>query len=207
MYTLINHHVEALLDSIPPGHVPEYDWLLQNLDQCAMGEYQGRYAHYWRLNAARLCADYRLKYFQALEAAQEEPPAIEDLAQQLYEVPTHANGRQSLQFSFATKLIHTVNPNAPIHDSLIATLYFFQEPNRDQVLGQRIATLTAFHAFLTEEYQRILVGGLLAPSIEAFRLRFAPQEFTDEKVIDSLLWAFVALLRNGGLINGGIFYG
>jgi hypothetical protein len=66
--------------------------------------------------------------------------------------------------------------------------------------------LVAFHGFLTQEYARVLNGGLLASAIQEFRLRLNPQHFTDEKIVDSLIWAFVALLRKGALPKGQIVY-
>ena len=206
MYNLINAHIQAILSTIPQNHVTEYDWLIQNLNQCATPQYQARYKNFWRLNAARLSANYCNVYFQALQAAQAVPTTIGGLAQQLYNTPTHGNGRQSLQLSFTTKLLHMVNTNAPIYDSLVAAFYFFQEPGRNQTLQHRVAAYVAFHTFLTQEYAMIIANNLLAPSIQAFRHQLNPVQFTDEKVIDSLLWAYVAMLRNGGITNGTIIY-
>jgi len=206
MYDLINAHVQAILQTIPPDHATDYDWLIQNLHQTATSEYQERYRKYWQLNAARLCANYCAAYFQALQAAQASPPILGDVAQRLYQTPTNKNGRKSLQFSFVTKLLHMVNRSAPIYDSRVAAFYFFQVPSPKQPLQARIASFVAFQNFLGREYRRILTNGLLAQSIQAFRKLFNPQQFTDEKLIDSLLWAYVALLRNGGLTNGAIIY-
>ncbi len=36
--------------------------------------------------------------------------------------------------------------------------------------------------------------------------RFNPQHFTEEKMIDSLIWGYVSLLWNGGLFNGQVQY-
>ncbi len=98
------------------------------------------------------------------------------------------------------------NQHSPIYDSQVATFYFFQEPSTDVGLQQRIDSLVAFHSFLAEEYARVLKGGLLASAIQEFRLRLKPQRFTEEKVVDSLVWAFVALLRKGALPKGQITY-
>ena len=194
MYDLINAHIQAILGAIPQKHVTEYDWLIQNVNQCETPQYQARYKNFWRLNAARLSANYCNFYFKVLRKAQINPPAVGNLAQQLHNTPTHGNGRKSLQFSFATKLLHMVNPNAPIYDSLVAAFYFFQEPDRNQTLQQRVNAYVAFHTFLAVEYQRILSNNLLGLSIQAFRQQFNPQRFTDTKVIDSLLWAYVTML-------------
>jgi hypothetical protein len=83
---------------------------------------------------------------------------------------------------------------------------FFQEPRRNLVLAQRIDALAAFHTFLGQEYQRICANNLPGVSIQAFRQQFNPVHFTDENVIDSLLGAFVALLRKSGVTNGTIIY-
>jgi len=52
----------------------------------------------------------------------------------------------------------------------------------------------------------VLNGGLLATAIQEFRLKLNPQHFTDEKIVDSLIWAFVGLLRKGALPKGQIVY-
>ena len=206
MYDLINQHIQVILPFIPQCHVQEYDFLTQNLPQAGTPEYQHRYKHYWRMNMAIRSANYFAAYFQTLQAAQVNLPILGNLAQQLYQIPTHANNRQSLQFSFVTKLLHMINIHAPIYDSSVASFYLFREPKHTQPLQQRIEVLTNFHAFLVREYGRVLQNGLLAQSIQQFRQHFQPQNFTDEKVIDSLIFWYVALLRNGGLMNGQVIY-
>ncbi len=207
MYHLINNHIQHILGLIPAAHVTEYDWLVRNIHQVANPEYQNRYVVYWRLNAARLSQDYRQHYFQQLQAGlNNNPPQIDTLAYQLYQIPTHNNGRQSLQFSFCSKLCHMLNRQIPIYDAMIRDFYFFTEPDQHLPILQRINMYSQFHQFLCEEYHRVLNGGLLAPSIQAFRQHFNPQHFSDIKVIDSLIWAFISLLRNGGAMNGAIIY-
>ena len=206
MYHLINKNIKAVLQSTPRNHVSDYDWLRQNLNSSVDQPYQTRYKNYWRLNAARLSANFCNVYFQALQAAKRICPTAGGLTQRLYATPTHGNGRQGLQFSFATKLVHMVDPTAPVYDSLIAAFYFWQEPSRKGSVAQRIAEFAKFHTFLADEYRRILRQNLLAASIQKFRNHFNPRHFTDQKVIDSLLWAYVALLRKGGITNGTVIY-
>lgn len=206
MYDLINNHVQIILATIPQNHVTDYDWLIQNLQQAGTPQYQANYRNYWGMNAARLNAAYYGAYFQALQAALANPPPLGNLAQALYQIPAHANGRQSLQFSFATKLLHMANPQSPIYSKEVAAFYFFQGPDYNHPLQQRINDLVAFHNFLSTEYARVLTNGLLTTSFQAFHAQFNPQHFTDVKIIDSLIWAFVALLNNGALMNGQIIY-
>ncbi len=94
----------------------------------------------------------------------------------------------------------------PIYDSMISAFYFFTEPNQNKDLEDRISELSRFYEFLTDEYNRILELDLLAPSIRKFRLNFSPQSFTDQKIIDSLIWAFVSMQKNKGLSSKNIVY-
>lgn len=207
MYRLINGHIVQILDSINNDHISDYDWLVQNIQQVANPLYQTRYKTFWRLNAARLSPNYCGVYFQRLQdGLNNNPPQIAELANELYLIPTHNNGRQALQFSFCSKLCHMLNRQIPIYDAMIRDFYFFTEPDRGLPLPQRINEYAQFHQFLTQEYNRILAQGLLAQSIQAFRQHFNPQHFTDIKVIDSMIWAYVSILKNGGVMNGIIHY-
>ena len=98
------------------------------------------------------------------------------------------------------------NRRMPIYDSQIAAFYFFREPARTLSLENRIGQLENFHVFLRSEYARILANDLLAASLTAFRTALLPVYFTEEKVIDSLIWAFVSRLRNGGTRDASVIY-
>jgi len=204
MYSLINQFAQTVVATIEPDHVTDYEWLIRNVGQGTAPDYQKRYRRFWAMNAAQLSPAFYTAYFGALNAALNHPPTLSSVAQTLHDASARQNGQKSLQFSFATKLLHMTNTHSPIYDSQVAAFYFFQEPSID--LQQRINGLVAFHSFLTQEYARVLNGGLLASAIQEFRLRLKPQHFTDEKIVDSLIWAFVALLRKGALPAGQIAY-
>jgi hypothetical protein len=52
----------------------------------------------------------------------------------------------------------------------------------------------------------VLDQGLLHAAISEFRNRLRPQNLTDEKVIDSLIWQTANLLSKGALVDGRIIY-
>lgn len=206
MYTLINQYAHTLVSRIPQAHVTEYDWLRANLGSAHTPAYQKRYRTYWRMNAARLSPTFCTFYFQQLQAAISNPPTLSTLCNRLYKQPTHQNGKQSLQFSFATKLLHMVDPNQPIYDSLVAAFYFFPNLPSNKSVSAKTATLVSRHGILQSEFARIIQQGLLASSISHFRTILAPSSFTDIKVIDSLLWAWVDFLQSEADSPGQIQY-
>lgn len=190
-YEKINDNIDNILHAISPSHVAQYDWLIQNIHQVAEHGYQRRYKTFWRLNGAGLSQNYCHAYFQYLQAGLDNNALhLHILAHELYQIPINTD-RQALQFSFCTKLCNMLNREIPIYDSRIRIFYNFVEPTRNLPVIQRIDGYIRFHQFLINEYNRVLNEGLLAPSIQAFRQDLVPQHFTDIKVIDSLLWAFI----------------
>jgi hypothetical protein len=213
MYDLINAHIQDVLETIREDEkfVTEYDWLVEKLHKVAESDYQARYRNYWAMNAARLSSNWYKVYFQKLQDARNNVPSIGDLTRELYQHPTQAKGRRSLQFSFATKLLHMVNPHFPIYDSHVSDFYCYQQKGGDA--EDRISGLIEFHDFLTKEYARIIKNSLLSQSIAKFRellqqlrSQLQPESFTDERLIDSLIWAFMDLLNGGGVIKGQVIY-
>lgn len=211
MYDLINQFAQTVAGTIPPEHVTDYEWLLQNVGQASTPDYQRRYRRFWGMGVALLSSTFYTTYFGALKASIGQTPTLNSIAQSLHAASTNSKGRQSLQFSFATKLLHMTNPRLPIYSSEVAAFYFFQEPEvKDRTdpkdLRRRIQATVTFHDFLKQEYARVLQNKLLAASIQEFRLRLKPKLFTDEKIVDSLIWAFAAFLWNGALPSRQITY-
>jgi hypothetical protein len=205
MYDLINANIGIVLQFIAndPATVTGYDDLVENIQQVATQPYQDSYGVYWVMQYPD--STWRKVYFQELETAlldPASPPNLTALAMKLYTTPTNAKG-QSNQFSFITKLVHMVDRHSPIYDSRVAAFYFFKRP--DSGPGQ-IQEYVDFHAFLVREYRRVIQNGLLCHSIQSFRQRFRPQHFTDERIIDVLIWGYVGLLQSGALTSGRIVY-
>lgn len=191
MYEWMNIHIETILQGIDAHkHVEPYVRLIKNLrERAGTSQYQSDYGYYWAMRV--LDAEYRKVYFGKLLLALKEPPDLEKLVTDLYDTPANKNGK-SLQFSFATKLLHMVDNHSPIYDSLVAAFYSFNVPERSLPLADRVHSFIKFHNWLRGEYVRILEKELLAPSINAFRGLFARSgsaHFTNEKIIDSLIWA------------------
>jgi hypothetical protein len=210
MYGLINQFAQTVVGTIPREHVTDYEWLLQNVGKASTPDYQKGYRRFWAMNAAQLSPAFYAAYFGTLAAAVSQPPTLSSVAQTLHAASARQNGQKSLQFSFATKLLHMTNPRLPIYDSQVAAFYFFAEPDRNPKdlndLQRRLSEFVTFHDFLKQEYARVLKNNLLAPAIQDFRVRLSPQHFTDEKIVDSLIWAFVGLLWKGAVQKGQIVY-
>jgi hypothetical protein len=212
MYKLINEHCEAVVSKIAENDdVIRYASLQSDLRAKGASvktdmEYQRSYRDYWRMNMARLSDRFHERYFDLLaRQVTSKNLDIPSIALELWQAD--AGHRQSLQFSFATKLAHMVDPRLPVYDSFLAAFYFFASPSVDpKAVEKRLTELMCFYDFLRDEYSRVLKKRLLARPIEKFRQRFPAGEIPDERVVDWLLWAWVSLLRSKKQQHGLLLY-
>jgi hypothetical protein len=207
MYEPINEFSETVLNSVPPKFVGQYDWLAEKISEALNPEYQSRFISFWAMGQARLGEEFYKTYFDTLMRSAEPRLNLEEVVRTLYDASANSIGRRSLPFSFATKLEHMRNRRLPIYDSQVAEFYFFQIPPAVLPVSERIERFMNFHRFLISEYRRIIDQGLLTRPIETFRDRFTPKCFTEERIIDSLIWAFVGLLHKDALWKKQIVYG
>jgi hypothetical protein len=213
MYNLINKHIDKILDAIDSTRdISPYIRLVQQLnvvDVSTHAEFQQVYRKYWQLNAARLSENFCQSYFALLESLKGAHDIdIKTVAQQLLEIPTHGDGRHSLQFSFASKLVHMVDHRLPIYDSMVESFYFLPTASISEDTEAKLQRLMASYGFLRIEYDRVLQNGLLSHAIELFRHRLRlGAEYSDNKIIDTLIWRFVGFMRDGAIRDGEVVYG
>lgn len=206
MYELVNNHINPILDSISEKHISDYEWLMTNKHDIGH-HFKRRYKSFWQLNAALLSDEFCDEYFLELQKSLEKGSVdLRDITEKFYDIPSNKKGDNKLHFSFCTKLCHVVNPCLPIYDAMVRHFYFFKEPTRKLSLGMRIEEFMFFYDFLVVEYDRIISEKLLQNSIWAFYERFNAHNFTTQKVIDSLIWAFISFVRSGRVISGEVVY-
>jgi hypothetical protein len=205
MYGIINRNIDRILGSVDEDlDIRTYLTLLdrsRNVDVTRDTEFQNKYCRYWRLFGAGLSQDFRSAYFELMEGLRGRAlPSIREVTRILYEVPSNRSGRKTLQFSFASKLLHTLDPHRPIYDSMVATFYRFSVPNPTKSFEGRLQVFLSFYDFLTVEYKKVVTTQVLEQPIASFRHQFSVSaEYTDEKVVDTLIWRAMDLQKNGVL--------
>jgi len=210
VYRLINQNAAAAIKALYRiGDLNEYLRLRAEFvsDRAATSNaaFQKSYRRYWRMNAARLPESFYARYFKVLAQCQGRGHA--DVATVARTISDAEGENHGLQFSFATKLAHMVDPHVPVFDSFVANFYFFAVPSRNRPFEDRLASLLEFHAFLSREYARVIRLRLLAPAIDQLRSQCELESTVpDERLVDWLIWAWVSLLRGGAQVHGQALY-
>jgi hypothetical protein len=84
--------------------------------------FQKEYRNYWGMN--RRGEAFCSRYFDLLAASRESGET--DITAVIRDLSKDNN---ALEFSFATKLTHMVDPRIPVYDSLVAAFYFYPRPS------------------------------------------------------------------------------
>ena len=181
---------------------------LHSCDISQHQEFQQKYCEYWALNGAGLDQPFRTAYFSLLEQTKSSPgqAAVEGITRTLYETPINAKREKALQFSFGSKLVHMINPKLPVYDRMVETFYFLPRSYAG-TSEKKLANLLPSYRFLVGEFDRVLTEGLLSPAIAEVRQHFhLPSDYSDQKVIDTLIWKFVPFLKRGAVRDGSVVY-
>jgi len=95
----------------------------------------------------------------------------------------------------------------PVYDKMIADFYFLPSGPGKEENKDKLNRLLISYEFLVGEYSRILKNNFLGHCIERFRKKFSlGSEYSDIKVIDTIIWKFVSMLRRGAVRDKNVVY-
>lgn len=212
MYKIINDNILLIINAVNRSRDIEPYLTLQSTFQNGSilnnSEYKTTYRNYWKLNAARLSDNYCEHYFRVLEKYRNrDQQDVEGVVKELFEVSSNSKGKKTLQFSFATKLLHTIENTRPVYDNLIADFYFLPQIKANWEYDKKLSAYLKAYDFLQQEHKRVLNNNILSTAISRFRTHFElPATYTDQKIIDTLLWKFTSFLRKGAIRECKIKY-
>lgn len=192
----IENNCEEIFANFPREHVDRYVWLRENLHKrniASCAEYQKKYRGYWVMRYIAPTSEFAKKYFDYLEKHKNNKKlTFLQAAKDLSDLTTDSKGQQkSYQFSFISKLVHMVNNKSPIFDSQVKK--FYKLPNIPQTTTQEKREKSLLIMDILHKGQRkILSEKLLDKSISQFRQKFSDSGFSDEKIIDSIIWHYSA---------------
>ena len=206
MYSLILKNQVAIIDKIKASenHFEEYLKLMKYIEFNDLNSgFQELYRKFWGMNRAISHDDFYDKYFSYFN--DNNDIELKKLIEDLSERKINNRGYKTAQLSFSSKLLHMKNPHLPIFDQHIKHFYFLPDYSIIQPIEKRIDRFLNDYKFLKLEFERIIENKLLGDFPNQIKREFNC-EITDEKAIDSIIWAFSSLLSEGAIKRGEIKY-
>lgn len=160
-----------------------YEWLETHKGEPKNLVFQFVFRSYYRIDNAGLTPDWKVRYFEFLDQGES---GLRTILEGLYHFPTTRRVK-SLQFSFATKLLHTLDSSQPIYDSKVAELLGLPV-KKGKDFAANIDICIAVYEDLWEAQKQLLSDEGVRNRIAALKARYNSQ-ISDEKALDFLLWS------------------
>jgi hypothetical protein len=139
------------------------------------------------MSTAGLSQQHFEKYFELLDRRINN---LETILNELYEIKT-LKQQNSLQFSFSTKLLHTLDNNLPIYDNQVKkTIGLPDTYNVQDSRYKKTKALLAYYENLKMIYRQLLEKAPIKKLIEDIRNNFewTADQIGDVKILDFILW-------------------
>ena len=185
---------DILSNKILPKKMEKYEYSIHNLHNTNVvedGEYQKKYKNFFALRRLvtekdkDIKAEKFKKYFEILEKFKNEKIDI-DTAKQIYDECCEINGRREL--SFATKIMHVIDNDFPIYDSVVGGDHFgFYMYQNTDAWAMYLEYKTNFEDYVKKSEDAMKM-------IEIFDKKFPQYKdvkyggFSDIKKVDFVLW-------------------
>ena len=180
----IRQNQSAIMEKLNPKVLATYCWLQDNLHKRNVAvdtEYRKKFSGYYRMRF--VSQEYRDQFFKLFEEIKSESsPSFRAVSQKLFQV----DGKH--EFSFITKMLHTIEPSRPIYDSQVDIalgIHRYYQANFEEKLRQDEHIL----AQISAAYRELASSPGMIELLAEFDKIIPGHTISVEKKIDFILWA------------------
>lgn len=141
------------------------------------------------MDNAGLSKDIKCYFFYLLEKREAN---LEYILSELYEIPT-LKGKNTMQFSFATKLLHTIDNDKPIFDSRVKSTLQIKSKGSGKHSDKdtKIRSCIEIYDSLEQWYVKLKENEKVKNFISKFKLKFRidKEKISDTKILDFIIWS------------------
>jgi len=181
----------AIVENIDFESIEVYNFLQNQFQSSNVNSnylFQFVFRSFYRLDNAGLTPEFKTEYFKILEECRGNKVFdFEKILMRLYNFPNR-KGQNTLQFSFVTKLLNTIDNNLPIYDSEVAKMFCVSRPYVADFHKKLDAYLDQLQCF-QEFYEEVLYKNLLPNTFEKFDVRFGTSNLSEMKKLDFIFWS------------------
>ena len=201
---IVNHGTE-IVESIKQESIDKYLKIQSYFDSGFVGEnhdFRRLFSDFYRLNAVRPTQDFKNSYFKKfdlLKGTELTERVFKNTLNEWYLIPS-SRGYHRVEFSFLSKLLHTLDINQPIYDKFVRILWDMECEVRWSPV-EKIDNYYIQYQQLSDVVKIIVDQDLLADTVNILdRNKKNTHQLSMVKKIDFLFWQGGNLLsQQGGL--------
>ena len=189
---IIEQNATALINNIDVESIELYTTIkneFENSDVSVNNRFQQAYREFHGMDHVGFNEDFTNKYFKLLEKYRNH--IVLDSEKVFIDLDRIKNfeDNDALLFSFATKLMCTIDDSIPIYDKEVCNAFSFTEPI-DVDFAMVIDILLDQFEILQAHFNEIIESNLLPVSIRLFDEKFKGNNISMIKKLDFIFWSF-----------------
>lgn len=158
--------------------------------------FQFVYRSFYRLDNAGLTPELKSKYFELLQEYRNKSIDLKTICLDLYEYKT-GKDKNSIQFSFATKLANTIDENFPIYDSEVIKLFNFRQPYYLKDKDEKTDKYIEQYDYILSVTQELIIDDEMIDALNSMNKIFGIScgKMGKIKKLDTLMWGVGKVLN------------
>lgn len=176
-------------------HFLKYSSVKEKFSVNEFGEqFESAFCDFYRLNGPRgLNTEQKTKFFEMI--TKKKKWALTEVLMELYKIP-----QEKLHLSFSSKFLHTHDNKLPIYDNNVAWVLGISRFSYPLELEDRIQNRNSIYKELQSKISNLLQDEEVLNRAKILRTKIEgekgiSQNITDEKLLDSILWALYSVLN------------
>lgn len=180
----INNKQEAIINHLNATSMESYcviQGLLSTVNVDKDTYFRKKFVGFYRMRF--VTQEYRDAFFALFEAVKNKKDvSFAEISEKLYPISNQH------EFSFISKMMHTINPNSPIYDNQVAKVLELKR-KQNVSLKARIEEDNMILNKISKLYEELEESHLIDNAIDAFSSKFSSYPMLTSKKIDFILWA------------------
>jgi len=194
----INHNSESIIDNLDPESIVVYKFIQSEYKKGNISKnhiFQFAFRSFYRLDNAGLTREFKKSYFSIFEETiKKENPNINETLLSLSNIRNFRD-QNTVQFSFVTKMFHTIDNSRPIYDNEVISVFGFKQPYNIKDLHKKIEKYNQQYQNICDCYLTIESENLIKSSIEKFHNKFTDHKLSITMVLDFIFWSAGKLIN------------
>ncbi len=205
----VNDNAQFVINSLDRKAIDKYILIQKKFEDCRVSkneefktEFKTEFKNFYGMPVAHLGVNFENKFFEIFEDLAENKNVeinLKDVLIKLHQIKT-LKGTNSVQFSFVTKMLHTIDNRKVIYDKMIRIVFNFSENQSPKIAHEKIENYLNLYTLIQQEYEEVLKNHLLQKPMKMFDMRFANIDIHDIKKLDFIYWF------TGRFVNSEIEY-
>lgn len=158
--------------------------------------FQFVYRSFYRLDNAGLTPELKCRYFELLQDYRSREIDLRTMCLDLYEYKTRKD-KNSIQFSFVTKLANTIDSSYPIYDSEVIKLFNFRQPYYLRDKNEKIDKYLEQYKYILHTSKALILDDGILKILNSMDEIFGSScaKMSKIKKLDTLMWGVGKVLN------------